>query len=262
MRHFHWLLAAAFVATVTAACEDNPVLGPAEGSGPGQLFAELTLSSDHIHTLSELTFTVTVRDGNGDPYTDLERVAVERRQVVEEGEAHALAPADEEPWRATELELQGTSWVGTYTFMTSGEYEVRVVGQMHGEAEASVLYEMPEHAHVVRPHVVVGDFRVEFESFPGHLHAGNEAEVRFWILAVDRNEEEIRPPIAGLEAEIHCAEEAGFTEEHHAHEIEPGVYSATHEFQDAGDFHAEIHFIGADGQPASAEFVTHVVAPH
>lgn len=264
MRHVHALLAVAFVVLTTAACEDNPVLGPTGGSGPGSLFAELTLSEGHVHTLSELGYTVEITDEHGAAFTDLERVAVERRLVVEEeeeGHGHAIAPADEEPWRGTDLELQGTSWVGTYTFTTSGEYEMRVVAQRHGEDEAAVVYEMPDHMGVGRAHVEAGGYRVEFESFPGHLHAGGEAQMMFWILEQERNEDGIRPPVEGIEADIHCNESGGFAEEHHAHG-EHGTYSAMHSFQEPGDFLAEIHFTGADGHAASAEFLTHVAAPH
>lgn len=41
---------------------------------------------------------------------------------------------------------------------------------------------MPDHMEVGRAHQEVGGFRVEFETFPGRLHEGTEATVRFWVM--------------------------------------------------------------------------------
>lgn len=257
MRHVHAMLAVAIGALALAACESNPPLGPDPGS---ILDVELTVSTGHIHTLSPVTFTVAVRDGRGDPVTDFESISVERRLAVETG-GHAAVPA-EEPWRSIELTRQGDVYVGEYTFMTSGAYEFRVVGTRHGWTEERVLHEMHESMHAVRPHVKAGGYRIEFETFPGHLHAGNEATVKFWILEQEENAQGVRPPIASLAAEIHCLEPGGAIEQHGADEHEPGVYEAVHTFQATGDFKAQIHFTGADGAPASAEFTTRVVPGH
>lgn len=238
------LIAGLLAPLALAACSDNPVLVQ-----PGDVSVELELSSDHIHTLSEITYTVTVRDHTGAYVTDFESLAVERK-------AHGS-----DTWRATELALTGTSYTGAYTFNSSGEYDLRVSGQRHGESEMAVLHEMAEHLEVVRAHAVVNEqYRVEVESFPGHLHEGDLASVKFWVLEPERNADGIRPPISGLtNLRIHCVDEmhADITEE------SPGVYVVEHTFAEVGDAHLGLHFMHGDGSMmGEAEFTTHVVHGH
>lgn len=232
-----------------AACESNPPLGP-EGDHEHELFVELTLSSSHVHTLAPLTFTVSVTDDHGDVVTDFEVLKVERLAV------------GSDTWRGTELTLNGTVYEGNYTFATSGEYMLRVVGMRHGETQESVLYEMAEAIHAVRAHVEAGGVRVEFESFPGHLHEGDVATMKFWIMEQERNDDGIRPLIPGIQATVVCNDAEGGVEEHVALEEADGIYIAEHLFDAVGDFGAEIRFPGLDGEEATAVFVTHVVHQH
>ena len=154
--------------------------------------------------------------------------------------------------------LVDEEYVGTKTFFTSGEYDFRVIGIEGGSIEELVLYEAPDHMEVERAHQEVGGFRVEFETFPGHLHEGTEAAIRFWITdAADGH------VIASLVAEIHCTDGNGVAEEHNPpHEEEPGVYEAHHTLLEAGDAHFEIHFTGPDGAEQHAEFDVPVVHAH
>lgn len=239
------LMAGLLAPLALAACSDNPVLVQ-----PGDVTVELELSSDHVHTLSEITYTVTVRDHTGAYLTDFDSLTVERK-------AHGS-----DTWRATELALTGTSYTGTYTFASSGEYDLRVSGQRHGESEMAVLHEMAEHMEVGRAHEVLNEqYRVEVETFPGHLHEGDEAEVKFWVLEPDPNAEGIRPPISGLtNLQIHCVDEmhtADITEE------SPGVYVVQHTFAEVGETHLGLHVMHGDGSMmGEAEFTTHVVHGH
>lgn len=237
------LIAGLLAPLALAACADNPMVVE-------ELSVQLELSSGHVHTLSELGFTVTVTNQYGTPITDFETIQVERR-------AHGS-----DTWRGTELTLAGTSYTGTYMFNSSGEYDLRVSGQRHGQAAMSVLHEMGEHMEVARAHAVVNEqYRIEVETFPGHLHEGDEAEVRFWVLDPDRNAEGIRPPITGLtNLRLHCVDEmhsTGITE------VEAGVYMVTHTFAEAGEAHLGLHLMNPDGSPmGEAEFTTHVAHGH
>lgn len=240
-------LAVLIGAFALSACESNPPLGPAT-SGP--LNVELTLSASHVHILSPLTFTVAVTDAHGNPVTDFETIQVERLAV------------GSDTWRGTELTLNGAVYEAEYTFASSGDYMLRVAGQRHGEAEMTVLHEMHDPISAARAHAEVGGMRVEFESFPGHLHTHNTSMMKFWILEPERNDAGVRPPIPGIQATIVCNEADGTTEQHAAVEELAGVYVAEHEFQAVGDFVARITFPGRDGNEAVAEFTTRVAAAH
>lgn len=231
------------------ACEANPPLGPAEGHDD-ELTVELTLSATHVHILSPMTFTVAVTDHHGEPVTDFETLKVERLAM------------GTDTWRGTELTRNGAVYEAEYTFASSGEYMLRVTGKRPHDAEEEVLYEMAESIHAVRAHAEAGGRRIEFETFPGHLHEGNTAAVKFWILEPERNDAGERPAVPGLLTTVVCNQADGAVEEHAALEESPGVYVAEHEFTAVGDFVARIRFPGTDGNEAIAEFTTHVVHAH
>lgn len=246
--HRHWL-ALALLPLLVVACESNPTDLHDE-----ELTVELTLSTDHVHILSAVTFTAVVRDGHGEIVTDMDSIRVERKAV------------DSDTWRtAAELTLSGTQYTGEYTFVSSGEYELRVLGLRAGHSAVEEIMISPalEHVHAVPAHAEAGGYRIEFESFPGHIHENDQVEFKFWITEVDRDPvTDERPPITGLTAEIHCGEPDGTGESHTAMEPVAGEYTATHTFASAGDGEAEIHFTGADGTEASATFSFHIAHGH
>lgn len=242
-RHYILSLAAIFL---LVACSDNPV---SEEEHDDELSVVVTLSSEHVHTLSELTFTVAVTDHHNAPVTDFEVLQVER---LSEGS---------DTWRAIELTRAGDVFEGTYTFNSSGDYELRVAGQRVGHTEVEVLHMMAEPLHVVRAHMEAGLYRVEYENFPGHIHEGDMATLKFWVMEAEQDAAGNRPPVTGLTAEIECTDGAG-KESHPATEPEAGVYQAEHTFTLAGEAHFTIRFTGADGQPAEADFHLHVAHAH
>lgn len=251
MRHRHWTAILLLPLFVLAACESNPS-APAEEEEEHEheLFAELTLSSDHVHTLSELTYTVTVTDDHGQVVPDLANVAVERRA---EGS---------DTWRGTDLEPSATQWTGGYTFTSSGSYDVRVSVVETEGADPEIVYTMPEPLHVSRAHEEVAGMRVEFETFPGHIHKGETATATFWVMEPEADAQGNRAPLTGLHVVITCTEADGVFEEHHAHETEPGVYTADHTFMTPGEFIAGVR-IGDHGEHQSeAQFHTHVAHTH
>lgn len=252
------LLAALVAPAVLIACADNPT-APADDGGDDhahdELNVELSMSAEHVHTLSEVTYTVSVTNDHGDPVTDLAAVEVQRK-------AHGS-----DTWRGTELALAGTVYEGTYTFNSSGEYDLRVAAQRPDEADLSTVWEAPDHLQVGRAHTEVGDYRVEFESFPGHIHEGETATMKFWVFEKEKDPvTDERPPVGGLTApEIHC-QGSGPEEMHPLTEVEPGVYTAEHAFGEAGEFHAGLHFPGdmpgMGGMGGEAEFHFHIAGGH
>lgn len=236
-----------FILLLLAACAENPVANDEHEDDVEDLEVTLTLSKEHVHTLSSIDFTVEVRDHHGDMVTDFEQVTVERR----------LKDASE--WRAIELTRDGDTYHGSYTFMSSGAYELRVAGMLPGHDEMEVLHHRDAALEVVRAHTEVREYRIEFENFPGHVHEGDTAEIKFWVLEDDG---EHRHTVEGLAAEIHCEDANGATEEHIALENETGVYMAEHIFAEAGEAHLAIHFIDANGTPVEADFHLPVAPGH
>ena len=242
--------AAAFIG-----CADNPE-GPADHDD--ELTVELTLSSDHLHTLSPVEFTAIVRDHHGTIVTDFDTLHVERRAT------------DADTWRtAADLTLQGDAFIGATTFTSRGEYDLRVVGRRAGHDEVDVIPmhdsmdEMMGPLHVGRAHVVAGGYRIEFESFPGHIHEGSETAFRFWVMEAEADADGNRAPISGLAGGIHCIEPEGASETHSPDEIETGVYEGAHTFASAGEGAAALHFTAADGSgEAEASFELHVAHAH
>ncbi|NIR49395.1 MAG: hypothetical protein GWN62_15530 [Aliifodinibius sp.] len=236
---------------VGCGADRSPVgIGEEEPEHDDELTAELTLSADHVHTLSEVIFTVVVKDHHGSVVTDFESIQVERKLV------------GTDTWRGIELALEGSSYKGAYTFTTSGEYHLRVSGMRPGEHEMAMLYEPTESYHVGRAHLEAGGYRVEFENFPGHIHEGDTATMKFWVKSLEKDASGNRPPITGLSAEIHCGEANGTNETHTAVEAEPGVYQAEHTFQSAGEAHMGIEYMGTGGSMAESEFYIHISHGH
>lgn len=227
-----------------AACESNPPLGP----GPG-LNVEVTTSTDHVHTLGEVTFTVAVTDQHGNPVTDFEAVQLERQLVGDDA------------WRAIELAPAGDVFQGTYTFSSSGEYHLRVMAREHGAAEMEMLHEMHEPVHVGRAHGDLGEWRAEFESFPGHIHEGEEAALRFWVTEEHADGES--HPVEGMSPRVHVRnEDTGAEVMVTAEEHEPGVYEIHHHFDAAGEVHAGLHAQTSTGDPGEAAFHFHIAHGH
>jgi len=247
MRTHAWT-ALGLMALLVAACSDNPPLGVDEHDE--ELTVELTIEPGHAHTLAPVTFRAIVRDGHGDVVTGFDTLRVERLS------------SGTTTWRtAADLTLAGTAYEGEATFVSSGGYELRVMGQRPGHSmeEIHTAGHM-EPINIGRAHFVESGMRVEFESFPGHIHEGDAVEMKFWVLESEPNAEGVRPPMQGLTAEITCVE-VGFTESHQAMEHEPGVYEATHVFGNGGEGQARITISTASG-PVLAEFPLNVAHKH
>lgn len=238
-----------FVAVLLlGACSDDPLPTEEDSShddaeATEELNVDLSVSPDHVHILSRVTFTATVTDHHGDPVTDFDSLRVERRA------------ADSEAWSGTELELDGESWVGAHTFTSSGDYRIRVAGMRPEDTETVVMYERPESLHAARAHADAGGYRVEFETFPGHVHEGDSATLRFWVSEEDA-------PVTGLDPEIHVVEGDGGESTHSATESGSGVYESEHTFSSAEEATVGLHFTGSGGSGSEAEFTIHIAHAH
>jgi hypothetical protein len=213
---------ALLLAAFALACSDSAV-EPHEH----ELLVNLTLSDDHLSTLEVITFTVTVTNDHGDPITDFSALEVEYEL---EGTG---------TWRGIDMTLQGTAYVGTREFTTSGDYHFRVSGMRGTATTMEVLYEDPGHHEIERAHVTLGAYKVEFESFPGHIHENETATLRFWI-----TDQASGQAVTGLTVTIECGNPDGSTESHPVTDNSDGVYDADHLFAEAGDAHAGLSFTG------------------
>lgn len=238
------------VVVLFTGCKDNPVEVHVD-EGDESLTAELTISDDHIHTLSEITYTVKITDHHGETITNMETVEVQRK-------GH-----DDTEWRGTELTLSAGVYTGSYTFNSSGEYDLRVAGIRHGGTEMEVMHEMEGHMEVARAHVNSGDYRIEYESFPGHIHDGETATVKFWIYEAEKDASGARPAVTGLAPHIHCTNPDGSNEHHDViTEESAGIYTVDHTFVGGGEAHMGTHFMAPDNTAVEAEFHLHVSHGH
>lgn len=243
------LLFMALALTLFTGCSDNPVADDHDDISIDDLEVSMSVVEGHVHTLSPATFQLEVTDHHGERVTDFEEITINRRLV------------GDDTWRDIEVLPTATGFEGTYTFSSSGEYELRVSGMMHGMTESQVMHEAAEHLHVGRAHEEVGSFRVEYESYPGHIHEGQTSSLTFYVLQ-DNPQGGDRIPVAGLTSEIHCSDPDGTEESHSAIEVEPGVFAADHLFAGAGEAHAEFHFTDAAGSPQSVDFHFDVAHGH
>lgn len=242
----HYSLALALLCPIASACTGNPLF-PVHDE---ELTAEVVFSLSELATLSQFTVTVHVEDHAGDHVTAMAEVQGEFQLHGDTG------------WNVMPLSLQGEEFVGTYTFLSSGEYAFRVIGVESEGSPEVILYEAVDHLEVERAHVEVGTYRVEIESFPGEIHEGAEAAVKFWIMDADGHQADHVHMMAGLVAEIHCTYADGTSEQHVPHEEEPGVYEAHHTFLEAGEAHVEIHFQIPGGGELEAGFQLPVEHQH
>lgn len=252
MHHSRQLLAFAAVAGLVlsvGACAENPSLAPSEHSE--ELSVDLTVEPDHVHLLqTEAAFHVSVTDHDGAAVTDFDSLRVEWK------------PESETEWDGAAAHLHDGEYEAHNVFHSSGHYDLRVTGQRPDHSDMSVMHEMSDALHVARAHAEAGGYRVEFEGFPGHVHAGDTASLSFWVMEQDTTSSGERPPIEGLQPEVHVTEADGSTASVAASETSAGVYEAEHLFQEGGDALVALHFTGSSGQEAEAEFTLPVSHAH
>lgn len=233
-------------------CSDNPVTPTTHDDENEPLTAQVAFSTTDVYTLSGVEVDVVVMDHHGTPVTDL-------------GAARLEFKRHEDPsWAGIDLTRGPDHFHAEHIFVTSGEFEMRVMVQRHGETAMSEAVVEGGHAHleIHRAFQEMGGARVEFETFPGHVHEGQEVTGRFWIMERELDHDGHHHGIHGLSAEIHCLEPDGHQQGHIAEEREEGVYEAHHTFESAGSGEMTIHFPGDMGAEHEATFSFPVVEAH
>jgi len=205
------------------ACDSSPTGPDGNGFDTVDLTAQLAVSPHHFHIWETTgTFTVTVVDPAGGAVTDFEVIRVEHRMV------------GTSVWRTFSLTQDGAFYVGTYVFESPGDYQLRVTGIRPMDQEMTILYEAPTPLEVVRAHANRGDFRIDFEAVPGHIHAGESATLNFWFApaGVDHH---VSPALATGLAPTILIDTGGSEGVYTAEESESGRYTATHVFAATSD---------------------------
>lgn len=206
------------------------------------LSAHVVTTPSELKTLDEISFRVEIEDEMGNHTTDMEDVRLEIREIGGD-------------WREITLTPMTDHFMGTRTFSSSGDYELRVLGMEH---VGHVMEEMHTMSfHVERAHTDAGPFHIEYESEPGHIHAGEEAMLMFWVARDDSGE-----PATGLTAQIVVEESDGHVTTFEADEVEPGVYLAMMDFVDSGEAHVAIVLLDENGQEVEADFHFSVADVH
>ncbi len=224
------LLVVCSVVYLGAGCGGLPNAGHVEES----LTAHIETLPSELKTLDEVTFIVEVEDEDNMHTTDLADVRLEIR-----------TPGGE--WGEIDLMEMDDHFMGTREFGSSGDYELRVMGMAHSGHAMEQMH--ASTVHVERAHMDAGPFHIQYESEPGHLDAGEEAMLMFWVAMDDSGD-----PATGLVAQIVVEESDGHMTILDAEEGEPGVYHTMMSFFDAGESHVEIVLTGPDGQDVVAEF--------
>jgi len=216
-----------------AACDNSPT-GPEEYATE-ELTAQLVISPDHFH-IWETTgaFTVAVTDPDGRPVTDFEEIRLERQR---QGATN---------WGSITLTRDGDFYRGTYTFEASGNYNLRIAGKRAADEALKVLLTVTEPLEVVRAHATVGNHRVEFEAFPGHIHAGDSSVLTFWIASAgtghdgaDHAQDDVGMHLAVRNIFVTVG---GSTTTLSVTESEPGRFTANHQFTAVGPAVVGIRF--------------------
>ncbi len=222
---------------------------PPQGHQEEELTGEIVINAAALYTLEEVEIEVWITNEHGESDMDMEEVVLEYSSV------------DSETWRGIELTAMTDHYVGTRTFASSGDYELRLSSAAHSGHE---LEEMDlVLVSVDRAHVDVGLYHIQFESTPGHIHtghdgaAGDPAALDFWVALDDGG-----APATGLAAEIIVVESDGVTTTLAATEVEAGLYSAELGFVAAGEAQVSISFTGSDSSAVQADFTVNIAAQH
>lgn len=225
-----------FSMLVLAACSKNPV-----APDDHELTVKLSMSTEHVSTLTFIDFEVELVDHEGLQTSAVADMQVEYRLV------------GETEWDVAVLEQHEDHYKTEIMFMSSGEYDVRITGDEHGDSHMDEMYVMAQALEVERIHQEIGGFIVEMETFPGHVREGEEVEVNFYIMEKDGDHDGNMMP--GLVTDIRGTGADGVVENHTGDEHEgPGIYTARHTFTEAGNASVEIHFEDSSGLELHAEF--------
>lgn len=235
-------IAAAVGLLVFWGCQDSPTQVPDSGT------LSVSVAPDQVQTLSETSFHASyMNDSGGMMMGGLQMMQMEYR----------LEGTD--TWMPVEMFPDTDGYDGTCIFTTSGDYEIRATGMMHGSDHMDDMYHMGDPLHVWRAHQDAGGYRVEFECFPGSVHTGATSTLRFWVSQPGSGGS--RVPVTGFDPTIRITESGQPSATATATEMEPGVYAYEHHFEHAGSCEVAFLFRGMDGSDAEAVFHMPVFGP-
>lgn len=238
---------------VLGGCVDSVIAPPDHGDEA--LEYALSFEAEPIRTLSETHLTLHVADEHGEAMMGIDGMEIQYR------------PAGGAEWAAIPMTIDGSTYAAHYTFMSSGDFEFRVMGEpMHQEddhggdhhSELEMMHEFHDDIHVERAHIDAGGYRVEYESFPGNVHAGQQVTLRFWVMEEEGDMHGSHTPIPGLTPTIRCVESDGMIHSFPGSGMMPGTYEASHTIDTFGDTRVALLYTGKDSNPAMAEFEIHV----
>ena len=248
MKHATIILLALIVLFFTA-CSENPVADHI--GGDENLMVSLSSSTEHFSTLTEIEFEVRLTNDHGVQLTDIGSMQIEYQR------------SGELEWEVITLERHEDHYSAGMMFMSSGEYQMRVSGDLHGDGHMDVMYTAPEMIDVERIHVEMGDVMVEFETFPGHVHEGEEVEASFYMMEMAASGgDHGGSMMSGLSGDIHIMAPGDTAYEYNAEEHDAGVYSTHHTFLEGGDATFEFHFMDHHGDSIEVEFHVPVLHGH
>jgi hypothetical protein len=236
-------------ASVLVGCAPNTL---SHDDDSGDLTVELRFSDEHLTTLLPTEVAVSLLESDGATNTDLASVVVEYRQ---EGTV---------VWAQIELEAHEDHYAAEHQFMTSGEFEFRVMGLVDEHEDLDEMFVMDGHAEIERAHQEMGGMRISYEHFPGEVQEGDEVEVRFWIEQGDGlgdGHGATSQMMGNLTAFIDGLHGDGSTQTHRAEEHETGVYEANHIFSSPGNAEMTVRF-EAGGAQQQATFIVPVKENH
>lgn len=107
------------------------------------------------------------------------------------------------------------------------------------------MLEVEEPLAVVRAHSSAGGYQVEFEAFPGHIHAGEESSLTFWFAEEGEAHAPSAEQVTGLAPTILVGVN-GSAGSYTAFEPEAGMYTALHTFTTAATIPVTIPYFGQD----------------
>ena len=207
-----------------------------------ELTGSIELASAVLYTLEDTTFEVHIETSDGQHMTTMAELHLEYRAV------------GGDTWREIELVAGDEHYTGIRVFSNSGDYELRLTGMQHGGHEMEEMATMT--ITVNRAHAEVGEYYIQYESDPGHIHAGFTATLTFWVALEATGE-----AVTGLTAQIIVEESDGHATTLDATEGDAGAYSADMHFADDGDAHIEFQFTDDTG-PVAVDIHIRIAAVH
>lgn len=237
------IVAAAAVLLSLWGCGDSPTQTRVFDAGT----VSVSVAPSEVQTLSETTFHASMMDDAGGMLMGLQMMEMEYR----------LEGTD--TWMPVEMFPDADGYYGTCIFTSSGDYDLRAMGMMHGSHHMDEMARMGDPLHVWRAHRDAGGYRVEFESFPGRVQEGTTPILRFWVF--EPGQGGTAAPVAGLAPTVQVTEPPAAPVAANATETQPGVYEIEHAFSHAGMAEVGLRFRGSGGSDAEAVFMMPVFAP-